>query len=162
MPGLIADATRIWEVNLYWPLHAQCGVWDPKGKGVDVWECIRPHQSTPGTQPLLAIRRAQMIVLSASMRPLHHLLRSSISRPATRHRQRFIRHPPSPHKPPPMPSSRDHVDKAPSLPLAGCSPLFPASASTHYSHSDTPPPRETRTLSRASLALDPARVGRLA
>ncbi|RDX51007.1 hypothetical protein K466DRAFT_593595 [Polyporus arcularius HHB13444] len=51
MPGLVADATRIWELNLYWPLHAQCGVWDPKGKGVDVWECIRPHHSTPDTQP---------------------------------------------------------------------------------------------------------------
>nr|VWO96726.1 Putative type III effector protein [Ganoderma boninense] len=50
MPGLVADATRVWELNLYWPLHAQCGVWDPKGKGVDVWECIRPHHSTPGTQ----------------------------------------------------------------------------------------------------------------
>ena len=41
MPGLVSDATRIWELNLYWPLHAQCGVWDPKGKGVDVWECVR-------------------------------------------------------------------------------------------------------------------------
>ena len=70
MPGLVADATRIWELNLYWPLHAQCGIWDPKGKGVDVWECIRPRKhcvflsilrsglipctfvdhSTPGTQ----------------------------------------------------------------------------------------------------------------
>ncbi|KAI1788793.1 hypothetical protein LXA43DRAFT_1024014, partial [Ganoderma leucocontextum] len=50
MPGLVADATRIWELNLYWPLHAQCCVWDPKGKGVDVWECIRPHHSTTGTQ----------------------------------------------------------------------------------------------------------------
>ena len=45
MPGLVADATRIWELNLYWPLHAQCGVWDPKGKGVDVWECIRARKS---------------------------------------------------------------------------------------------------------------------
>lgn len=45
MPGLVADATRIWELNLYWPMHAQCGVWDPKGKGVDVWECIRPRKS---------------------------------------------------------------------------------------------------------------------
>ncbi|KAM5530499.1 hypothetical protein V8D89_014642 [Ganoderma adspersum] len=36
MPGLVADATRVWELNLYWPLHAQCGVWDPKGKGVDI------------------------------------------------------------------------------------------------------------------------------
>lgn len=45
MPGLVADATRVWELNLYWPLHAQCGVWDPKGKGVDVWECIRPRES---------------------------------------------------------------------------------------------------------------------
>lgn len=49
MPGLVADATRIWEANLYWPLHAQCGVWDPKGKGVDVWECIRPRKSSSQT-----------------------------------------------------------------------------------------------------------------
>ncbi|KAH9930188.1 hypothetical protein B0H21DRAFT_826144 [Amylocystis lapponica] len=51
MPGLVSDATRIWELNIQWPLHAQCGVWDSKGKGVDIWECIRPHNSTPGTQP---------------------------------------------------------------------------------------------------------------
>ena len=43
MPGLISDATRIWETNIYWPLYAQCGIWDPKGKGVDIWECIRPR-----------------------------------------------------------------------------------------------------------------------
>lgn len=44
MPGLVSDATRIWEVNIYWTLHSQCGVWDPKGKGVDIWECIRPRE----------------------------------------------------------------------------------------------------------------------
>ena len=53
MPGLVADATRVWELNLYWPLHAQCGVWDPKGKGVDVWECIRPRESPSPHRPLL-------------------------------------------------------------------------------------------------------------
>lgn len=43
MPGLVSDATRIWELNIYWALHSQCGIWDPKGKGVDIWECIRPR-----------------------------------------------------------------------------------------------------------------------
>ncbi|GBE88769.1 hypothetical protein SCP_1401740 [Sparassis crispa] len=51
MPGLVSDATRIWELNIYWTVNSQCGVWDPKGKGVDVWECIRDHNSIPGTQP---------------------------------------------------------------------------------------------------------------
>ncbi|KIP12087.1 hypothetical protein PHLGIDRAFT_21175 [Phlebiopsis gigantea 11061_1 CR5-6] len=51
MPGLVSDATRVWDANVYWPMNAQCAVWDVKGKGVDVWECIRPHQSTPQTQP---------------------------------------------------------------------------------------------------------------
>lgn len=44
MPGLVSDATRVWEANVYWPMNAQCAVWDVKGKGVDVWECIRPRE----------------------------------------------------------------------------------------------------------------------
>ena len=44
MPGLVSDATRIWELNLHWALGAQCGVWDPKGKGVDVFECVRARE----------------------------------------------------------------------------------------------------------------------
>lgn len=47
MPGLVSDATRIWELNVYWPLGSQCGVWDSKTKGVDVWECIRPRVYYP-------------------------------------------------------------------------------------------------------------------
>lgn len=41
MPTAISNATRIWELNVFWPLYAQCGVWDPKGRGVDIWECIK-------------------------------------------------------------------------------------------------------------------------
>jgi hypothetical protein len=41
MPAVVSNATRIWELNIYWSLHSQCGVWDPKGRGVDIWECIR-------------------------------------------------------------------------------------------------------------------------
>ena len=44
MPGLVSDATRIWELNIYWPVGSQCGVWDPKSRGVDIWECIRPRK----------------------------------------------------------------------------------------------------------------------
>ena len=44
MPGLVSDATRIWELNIQWAVNAQCGVWDPRGKGVDVWECIRARE----------------------------------------------------------------------------------------------------------------------
>ncbi|CAL1699447.1 unnamed protein product [Somion occarium] len=51
MPGLVSDATRIWELNVQWAVNAQCGVWDPRRKGVDIWECIRAHCSTPGTEP---------------------------------------------------------------------------------------------------------------
>ena len=46
MPGLVSDATRIWELNIQWALNAQCGVWDPRGKGVDIWECIRAREFT--------------------------------------------------------------------------------------------------------------------
>ncbi|KAG2008204.1 hypothetical protein CC2G_013660 [Coprinopsis cinerea AmutBmut pab1-1] len=59
MPGtVISTATRIWELNVHWTMYSQCGVWDPKGKGVDIWECIRDHDSTPGTQRELTPKRA--------------------------------------------------------------------------------------------------------
>lgn len=45
MPAVVSNATRIWEIGIYWPLQAQCGVWDPKGKAVDIWECIRDRES---------------------------------------------------------------------------------------------------------------------
>ncbi|KAF9653504.1 hypothetical protein BDM02DRAFT_3182522 [Thelephora ganbajun] len=51
MPAVVSNATRIWEVNIHWDLYAQCGIWDPKGKGVDIWECVRAHHSTLATQP---------------------------------------------------------------------------------------------------------------
>ncbi|KAH9898273.1 hypothetical protein C8Q73DRAFT_788469 [Cubamyces lactineus] len=128
MPGLVADATRIWEVNLYWPLHAQCGVWDPKGKGVDVWECIRPHQSTPGTQPLLALCRAQMIVIGACYK---------LSAPRTLDRPRTdrdaVRGPSITHRhhiePPPMPSSCDDVEDDISTPSFRASSALPCERS---------------------------------
>ena len=41
MPAVVSNATRIWELNIYWDLFSQCGVWDPKRRGVDIWECIR-------------------------------------------------------------------------------------------------------------------------
>ncbi|OCH89640.1 hypothetical protein OBBRIDRAFT_693559, partial [Obba rivulosa] len=47
----VGDATRIWEVNIHWPLAAQCCTWDQKSMRADIWECIREHKSTPGTQP---------------------------------------------------------------------------------------------------------------
>lgn len=47
MPAVVSNATRIWEVNMHWDLHAQCGIWDAKGKGVDIWECIRAREPSP-------------------------------------------------------------------------------------------------------------------
>jgi hypothetical protein len=41
MPAVISNATRIWELNVSWDIYSQCGVWDPKGRGVDIWECIK-------------------------------------------------------------------------------------------------------------------------
>lgn len=55
MPAVVSNATRIWEIDIYWDLHAQCGVWDPKGKGVDIWECIRPRESYSVMRHLLQI-----------------------------------------------------------------------------------------------------------
>ena len=54
MPSAVSNATRIWEVNIHWDLHSQCGIWDQKGKGVDIWECIRARQSRPINRPLLS------------------------------------------------------------------------------------------------------------
>ncbi|KAF8635450.1 hypothetical protein AX15_000428 [Amanita polypyramis BW_CC] len=51
MPAVVSNFTRIWEPHVYWKLHSQCGIWDTKGKGVDIWECIRDHESTTNTQP---------------------------------------------------------------------------------------------------------------
>ena len=50
MPGLVSDATRIWEINVHWAVGSQCGVWDAKAKGVEIWECIRTREWSP---PLL-------------------------------------------------------------------------------------------------------------
>ncbi|KAJ8083017.1 hypothetical protein PM082_008878 [Marasmius tenuissimus] len=47
----ISNATRIWELSIHWPVYSQCGVWDPRSKGVDIWECVRDHVSVSGTQP---------------------------------------------------------------------------------------------------------------
>ena len=45
MPGtVISNATQIWELGVHWTVYSQCGVWDPKGKGVDIWECIRDRE----------------------------------------------------------------------------------------------------------------------
>ncbi|KIP05791.1 hypothetical protein PHLGIDRAFT_73645 [Phlebiopsis gigantea 11061_1 CR5-6] len=51
MPALVSAATRIWELNTYWPVGSQCGVWDAKIRGVDIWECIRPHTASHGSGP---------------------------------------------------------------------------------------------------------------
>lgn len=41
---VIGNSTRIWELNLHWPLYSQCGVWDVRGRGVDVWECVKDRE----------------------------------------------------------------------------------------------------------------------
>ena len=46
MPGVvISNATRIWEPYVHWTLYSQCGIWDPRSRGVDIWECIRERES---------------------------------------------------------------------------------------------------------------------
>jgi len=44
---VVGNATRIWEVNVHWSLYSQCGVWDPRGRGVDIWECICDRKKNP-------------------------------------------------------------------------------------------------------------------
>ncbi|KAI0340930.1 hypothetical protein BDW22DRAFT_368165 [Trametopsis cervina] len=51
MPGLVSDATRIWEPDTQWNAGSQCGVWDPNSKGVDVWECIQTHTASLRSAP---------------------------------------------------------------------------------------------------------------
>jgi hypothetical protein len=41
MPGIVSDATKIWEENQTWARNAQCATWDPSGRRVEVWECLR-------------------------------------------------------------------------------------------------------------------------
>ncbi|KAJ7778248.1 hypothetical protein B0H16DRAFT_1300962 [Mycena metata] len=55
MAATIAAATKIWERNQHWSLYSQCAVWDPSTRSVHVWECIRAHDSLPGTEPPNAI-----------------------------------------------------------------------------------------------------------
>ncbi|KAG8216698.1 hypothetical protein J3R82DRAFT_6905 [Butyriboletus roseoflavus] len=48
MPApVIKNATTIWDIGVNWPLSSQCGTWDAKGRGVDVWECILARMSIP-------------------------------------------------------------------------------------------------------------------
>jgi len=51
MPAVVSNATRIWETDIYWDLSSQCGIWDPKRKGVDIWECVRARESYPVIHP---------------------------------------------------------------------------------------------------------------
>lgn len=52
MPApIIKNATSIWDINVNWPLSSQCGTWDAKGRGVDVWECIQARMSGPPVHP---------------------------------------------------------------------------------------------------------------
>ncbi|KAJ7185685.1 hypothetical protein C8R46DRAFT_881576 [Mycena filopes] len=47
----IASSTKSWERNQHWSLYSQCAVFDPSTRRVHVWECIRDHDSVPGTEP---------------------------------------------------------------------------------------------------------------
>jgi hypothetical protein len=51
MPGIVSDATKIWEENQSWAQNAQCATWDPSGRRVEVWECIREHASNKINRP---------------------------------------------------------------------------------------------------------------
>ncbi|KAH0581442.1 hypothetical protein H2248_012523 [Termitomyces sp. 'cryptogamus'] len=52
MPGVvIGNSTRIWEVNVHWEVYSQCCMWDPRSRCVNIWECIKDHDSKPGTEP---------------------------------------------------------------------------------------------------------------
>ncbi|KAJ7740006.1 hypothetical protein DFH07DRAFT_751947 [Mycena maculata] len=51
MATTIGVSTKIWERNQHWTLYSQCGVWDSATRSVQVWECIRDHDSVPGTEP---------------------------------------------------------------------------------------------------------------
>ncbi|KAF4618630.1 hypothetical protein D9613_010105 [Agrocybe pediades] len=64
MPGaVVGNATRIWELNVHWDLYSQCGIWDARGRGVDIWECIQP----PTKRTLLAICRPKIVLVFASV-----------------------------------------------------------------------------------------------
>ncbi|KAG9313611.1 hypothetical protein JVU11DRAFT_5941 [Chiua virens] len=55
MPApVIKNATTIWDINVNWPLSSQCGTWDPKGRGVDVWECIQARTCSSSPLPTCA------------------------------------------------------------------------------------------------------------
>ncbi|KAF8348629.1 hypothetical protein F5887DRAFT_880046 [Amanita rubescens] len=50
MPTAVSNFTRIWEPNVHWKAKSQCGIWDIRGKGVDIWECVRDRKS-PNAPP---------------------------------------------------------------------------------------------------------------
>jgi len=81
----VGNSTRIWELNLKWPYDSQCGVWDAKKPGVDVWQCIKarecrlspwspqmpnlPLQMNPSQVPNLPIRCIGNTLHVGSMEP---------------------------------------------------------------------------------------------
>jgi hypothetical protein len=81
MPAVISNATRIWEQNIYWTLNSQCGTWDSKSKGVEIWECIRDRElctypSAPTSYSLIPIttdRSTQDTQVLISLFPPHLL-----------------------------------------------------------------------------------------
>jgi hypothetical protein len=77
MPAVVSNATRIWELNINWELFSQCGVWDAKGRGVDIYECIRARTSLSS-----ALRFASAHAV-CHHRPIHSW-HSGLSSPCTR------------------------------------------------------------------------------
>ena len=72
MPGaVVGNATRIWELNVHWTLYSQCGVWDPRGRGVDIWECIRDRECCllRGCQPFVL----HLPFSQTTQHPVHNL-----------------------------------------------------------------------------------------
>ncbi|KAI0669770.1 hypothetical protein C8Q78DRAFT_1079697 [Trametes maxima] len=183
MPGLVADATRVWELNLYWPLHAQCGVWDPKGKGVDVWECIRPRKSVYIASHNFFLT-SSLSQTNPPPAPSHQIATTGDTlRADDRHRRVHapssllgLQSPsgstPSPPDVRPLPSdtiwatayaflARVHAEEAPSLPLPGAvrSSLPAPLALAHAIRIPlTPPPREPRSAREPGAHSRPRRT----
>jgi hypothetical protein len=56
---VIADATRAWELDVHWEPCSHCGVWDPRSRRVNIFECIQDRKS-----PLHSLLRLPPIAFS--------------------------------------------------------------------------------------------------
>ncbi|KAF5381371.1 hypothetical protein D9615_008309 [Tricholomella constricta] len=98
MPGVvISNATRIWEINVHWEVYSQCCIWDPRGRGVDIWECIQDRKPPP---PHLVLPSNRCVPPTDDSKPGTEVRDTFFSRfnqrPSSDHPSPLVHQPPNP------------------------------------------------------------------